>query len=90
MSDKGINIRLTDADKVTLVDLLWSYAEDKQTTSNGGVNPSWFCHMDSEYYKGLCDAQISLDNAVRRVLNELEKDGATFDKVVHRMLKDFL
>lgn len=90
MSSKGMHKRLTDADRVTLADLLWDYIMDKQIASKGDISPYWLSHMSYEYYKGMCNSNISLDNAIRRVLNELEKDGATFDMVVDRRLKDIL
>lgn len=87
---KREGIQLSHTEKVSLSYLLWQYGLDKQASTERGVNENWFDYMNAEYHKGLCNRQISLNNAVCRVLYELEKDGVATAKVGHEELEKLL
>lgn len=87
---KRDGIQLSHAEKVNLAYLLWQYVLDKQAASDVGVSENWIDYMNAGYHKALCNQQISLNNAVCRVLYELEKDGVTTAKVAHKELEKTL
>ncbi len=87
---KREGIQLSHTEKVSLAYLLWQYILDKQASTEIGIKDSWFDYMNAEYHKSLCNQQISLNNAVCRVLYELEKDGVATAKVGHEELKKLL
>lgn len=82
---KRDNIKMKKADMVTLADLLWHYNQDKMLADGKGfdVNEPMF-----RPYKG--DSCVSLNDAIQRVMSELNKDGVTFDMVMDRALERLL
>ena len=87
---KREGIQLSHTEKVNLSYLLWQYVLDKQASTERGVNENWFDYMNDGFHKSLCNHQISLNNAVCRVLYELEKDGVATAKVGHEELEKLL
>lgn len=87
---KREGIQLSHAEKVNLSYLLWQYVLDKQASTERGVSDNWIDYMNAEYHKALCNQQISLNNAVCRVLYELEKDNVTIAKVTLKDLEKLL